>query len=185
MQKLVAFVFTTALLASAVPAAFAKPPGTGGTCPADVGAALAAACPCDANGQAQPWKNHGQYVSCVVRFRNGLRKDGCLDDAAKRTIASCAARSTCGKDGAVLCCVYDTSGTCNDPVPGDGTAAGTCSNDATMVCDTNTDCITATGPKVSRDATKCTDKGGTPVGGGSVCTACPIPPPTPTPVPTP
>lgn len=183
MRTLLGFA-TAIVLAGAVPA-LAQPPGGGGTCPPDVGAALAAACPCAANSQAQPWKNHGQYVSCTVRFRNQLRKDGCLDDAAKRTIASCSARSTCGKTGAVLCCVYDTSGTCNDPVPSDGTAAGTCSNAATTACDTNVDCITATGPKVSRHDTKCTDHGGTVVGTGSACSACPIPPPTPVPTPTP
>src|SRR5882672_3425417 len=59
-----------------------------GSCPTDVGAALAARCPCD--GQ----KNHGQYVSCVVRFRNALRKAGCLSVEERRTIARCAARST-------------------------------------------------------------------------------------------
>jgi hypothetical protein len=118
-------------------------------------------------------------VSCVVRYRNDLRKAGCLDDIAKRTIAKCAARSTCGKEGAVLCCVYDTSGTCSDLAPGDGTQAGVCSNDAAKICDTAIDCITATGPKVSRHLENCTDKGGTPVGGGSVCSACPIPPPAP------
>ena len=159
--------------------AFAKPPPAGGVCPPDVGAALATACSCD-GGPGQPWKNHGGYVSCVVRYRNDLRKAGCLDDTAKRTIAKCAARSTCGKEGAVLCCVYDTSGVCvGDPAPGDTVAAGTCDNDATKACDTDTDCITATGPKVSRHLENCTDKGGTPVGGGSVCSACPIPPPAP------
>jgi hypothetical protein len=166
------------LLASAS-TVFAKPPQAGGVCPPDVGAALATACPCD-GGPGQPWKNHGGYVSCVVRYRNDLRKAGCLDDIAKRTIAKCAARSTCGKDGAVLCCVYDTSGVCvGDPVPGDTVAAGTCDNDATKACDTDTDCITATGPRVSRHAERCTDNGGTVVGGGSVCSACPIPPPAP------
>ena len=169
------------LLLASASNVLAKPPqaGGGGTCPADVAAALAAACPCDANANAQAWKNHGQYVSCVVRFRNVLRKDGCLADTAKRTIAKCAARSTCGKGGAVLCCVYDSSGTCDDALPGDGTAAGVCSTDATVVCDTATDCITATGPRLARHPEKCTDNGGTVVGGGSVCSACPIPPPAP------
>ena len=73
-----------------------------GSCPADVGAALAERCPCD--GQ----KNHGQYVSCVVHFRNGLRKAGCLTAEDRRTIARCAARSTCGKPDAVLCCTSVT-----------------------------------------------------------------------------
>ncbi len=179
-----AWVFGVALLASAS-SVLAKPP-VPGNCPPDVGAALAAACPCDGSGPGQSWKNHGGYVSCVVHLRNDLRKAGCLDDAAKRTIARCAARSTCGKPGAVLCCVYDTSGTCSDLLPGDLVAAGVCSNDATKPCDTATDCITATGgPKLKRTADKCIAKGGTPVGGGSVCSACPIPPPSPVPSPGP
>ena len=180
MRRLMGSLTVLLLVGSGV--ALAKPP-TGkppviAECPADVGAALATACPCD--GGAQAWKNHGGYVSCVVRYRNALRKAGCLDADAKRTIASCAARSTCGKEGAVLCCVYDASGTCDDALPGDGTAAGVCSNDATIVCDTALDCVTATGPKVSRHAEKCTDKGGTSVGSGSVCSECPSPTPVPT-----
>jgi hypothetical protein len=152
---------------------------TDGSCPSDVGACLAESCPCAADHGGAVWKNHGQYVKCVVHLRNDLRKAGCLDADAKRTIAKCAARSTCGKEGAVLCCVYDTSGTCSDVAPGDGTAAGVCSNDGTVACDTATDCITATGPKVARHAERCTDHGGTIVGEGSVCSGCPIPPPAP------
>jgi hypothetical protein len=149
------------------------------TCPDDVGAELAASCPCDADGQGKAWKNHGQYVKCVVQLRNRLRKAGCLDADAKRTIASCAARSTCGKEGAVLCCKYDTSATCSDPLA-DGVAAGVCSSDGVTPCDTATDCITVIGgPKVSRHADTCVDRGGTPVGGGSVCGGCPLPPPAP------
>lgn len=165
-------LLTLGLLASAT-GVFAQ------SCPTDPAATLAATCPCDGDGQGQAWRNHGKYVSCVVRLRNDLRRQGCLTAETQRTIARCAARSTCGKDGAVLCCVYDTSGTCSDPLPGDGTAAGVCSNDATHPCDTSVDCITASGPTVSRQATSCTDRGGTVVGGGSVCSTCPIPPPAP------
>jgi hypothetical protein len=174
MRKII-WVLSLALLATASPA-LAQ---TGGACPEDVAAAVAAACPCGADAQGQSWKNHGQYVRCVVRFRNDLRKQGCLDDAAKRTIARCAARSTCGKEGAVLCCFYDTSGTCSDAAPGDGTAAGVCSNDDTITCDVNADCITAKGPKVVKGDTRCIERGGTPIGTGSVCSGCPIPPPAP------
>ena len=163
MRRIVSLL-SIALLASAG-SAFAQ-----SNCPTDTGAALAAACPCAADSGGHAWKNHGQYVKCVVQFRNGLRRQGCLDAAAQRTIARCAARSTCGKVGAILCCFYDTSGTCN---------AGVCSNDATHTCASNADCITATGPKLSRHAETCTAQGGTNVGGGSVCSACPIPPPTP------
>jgi hypothetical protein len=152
--------------------------GVQAQCPEDVGEALGAACPCGADAEGQAWKNHGKYVSCVVRFRNELRKEGCLDAESKRTIARCAARSTCGKEGAVLCCVYDTSGTCdNDPLPGDGTAEGSCSNDAEISCDTATDCITVGDPKIKRSEDICTSHGGTAVGGGSVCAGCPALPP--------
>ena len=142
---------------------------------------MAESCPCAADHGNSAWKNHGQYVKCVVHLRNDLRKAGCLDAAAKRTIASCAARSTCGKEDAVLCCTYDTSATCDgDSLPGDGTAAGLCSSDGTTACDTATDCITVVrGPKVARDADACAAKGGTSIGGGSVCSGCPLPPPAP------
>jgi len=174
-----------ALLAGAG-TSFAKPP-TIGECPAEVAAdvpgAIATRCPCDGPGEA--WKNHGKYVSCIVRYRNELRKLGCLDAEAKRTIARCAARSTCGKEGAVLCCTYDTSATCSDPTH-DGTAAGVCSNDATKACDTATDCVVATGPpRVTRHEETCTARGGTAVGGGSVCSPCPLPTPVPPPPPAP
>lgn len=144
-------------------------------CPEDVGAAVAAACPCDADGNGAAWRNHGKYVSCVVRYRNGLRRQGCLDLAARRTIARCAARSTCGKADAVLCCYYDSSATCSDVNPGNATAEGVCSHDATVACDTSLDCVTVRGPKVARDADACTARGGTAVGGGSVCSGCPAP----------
>ncbi len=174
----VAWVFVAVLLASSGTAFAQSACPTDGTCPADVGACLAESCPCagPGNGNAS-WKNHGQYVKCVVHLRNDLRKAGCLDADAKRTIASCAARSTCGKEGAVLCCTYDTSATCSDTVA-DGVPAGVCSSDGTTACDTATDCITVVkGPKVTKDADKCVARGGTPVGEGSVCGGCPLPPP--------
>jgi len=134
------------------------------SCPADVGAALAERCPCD--GQ----KNHGQYVSCVVHFRNALRKADCLGVEERRSIARCAARSTCGKLDAVLCCT-STTGTCSDPTPGDGMATGVCSNDRALACDAAADC-TETRARLARDEATCTQGGGTAAGQGSVCGAC-------------
>ena len=68
-------------------------------CPDDVAASLAETCPCEGkmqpDGSTAPYKNHGQYVSCVVRFRNQLRKSDCPKDTL-HTVARCAARSTCG-----------------------------------------------------------------------------------------
>ena len=147
-------------------------------CPTDVAAAVAAQCPCAGTTNpdltVNPWRNHGQYQKCVVHFRNALRKSGCLTDDEKRTIARCGARSTCGKD-TVLCCHYDL-GTCNDPVPGDMVAAGTCSNDPAVACDVSADC-TKSSSSIRQDANACAADGGVVVvGGGSVCAACPPPP---------
>jgi hypothetical protein len=177
MMKISSFL-TIALLAIAGPAFAQSACPTDGSCPADVGACLAESCPCSAPGNAPAWKNHGQYVKCVVHLRNDLRKAGCLDDDAKRTIAKCAAKSTCGKkESFTRCCFYDTSGVCSDTVA-DGVPAGTCSNDAAIACDTSTDCITVTsGPKLSSSAENCTDRGGVDIGDGSVCGGCPLPPP--------
>jgi hypothetical protein len=146
------------------------------TCPTDVAVALAETCPCDGkmmpNAEVQPWKNHGQYVSCMVRFRNALRKAGCLTADEKRTIARCAAKSTCGKSDTFLCCTSEL-GTCTgDPMPGDMTAGGTCSNDALVMCDLDADCTKVSGA-LTKDADACVAGGGTAVS-GSLCTGCTV-----------
>ena len=144
------------------------------TCPTDIPSALAEQCPCAGkmlpDASVAPWRNHGQYVSCVVHLRNALRKGGCLTADARRTLARCAARSSCGKGTAVLCCTTET-GTCSDPAPGDGTVAGTCSNAAEMACDSNADCTEARG-RIARDEAACMASGGVSMGAGSVCDSC-------------
>src|SRR5690349_21531360 len=145
-MKRLALMVSLAVLASAGPAMAQSACPNDGSCPTDVGACLAESCPCGAPGNGNGnagWKNHGQYVKCVVHLRNDLRKAGCLDHDAKTTIAKCAARSTCGKkESFTRCCFYDTSGVCEgDTLPGDAVKTGTCSNDATIACDTDTDCI--------------------------------------------
>src|SRR5262245_48946600 len=94
-------------------------------CPTDSAAALAAACPCAgtpiAGGGTKPWKNHGQYVSCVTHFRVAMKKAGCLTAAADVDV-SCAAQSTCGSNKSVVCCTT-THGTCSDPNPADNVKA--------------------------------------------------------------
>ena len=153
--------------------AYAKKP-TPMPCPDDVAAALAAACPCDgqkqSDGSTLPYRNHGKYVSCVVHFRNQLRKSDCLTKDARLTVARCAARSTCGKEGSVVCC-QTAAGTCNDANPGNGTAEGVCSNEIDHACDTDADCITSRA-HITHDEATCLNAGGTSAGGGSVCTAC-------------
>jgi hypothetical protein len=147
------------------------------TCPADVAAALAEMCPCDGKmlptGSVQPWKNHGQFVSCMVRFRNALRKAGCLTAEQKRTIARCAAKSTCGKSDTVLCCTSELGTCAGDPMPGDMVAAGTCSNDALVACDADADCTQVTGA-LTKDPDACVAGGGV-IGAGSVCSGCAVP----------
>jgi hypothetical protein len=180
MRRAASFFVAVGCLAIASSAA-AKGKPAPVSCPPDVVAAVAEMCPCGGtvlpNASVQPWRNHGKYVSCVVHFRNALRKSGCFtDDSVRRTLARCAARSTCGKDK-VLCCHYDI-GMCSDPTPGDMVKAGTCSNDATVACDMDADCTTSSS-RIASDATACMADGGVVIdGGGSVCSACPPPPST-------
>jgi hypothetical protein len=93
-RRLIAFVLLLALPAGAM-ARRGKPEPI--PCPADVTAALEAACPCDTA------VNHGQHVRCIAHFRNLLRRSGCMTDEA-RSLMRCAARSTCGRPSAVVCC---------------------------------------------------------------------------------
>jgi hypothetical protein len=147
-------------------------------CPTDVFAALDLACPCpgrplDSTGMVAPWRNHGQFVSCVAHFRNALRKGHCADPSSMRSIVRCAARSSCGREDAVLCCRY-TTGMCSDPNPADLVAQGTCSNGG-AACNADADC-TQSSARVVHDAASCTSDGGVVVpGGGTVCAPCPPP----------
>ena len=94
--RLLVLVAALAIPATLIAKGTPPPP----TCPPDVVAAVDAACPCAGN-----WKTHGAYVSCVGHERNALRKAGCLTAGVpKKSLVRCAARSTCGKPGAVVCC---------------------------------------------------------------------------------
>ena len=133
------------------------------SCPDDLEAAVAEHCPCD--GQV----NHGQYVSCVVRYGNALRKAGCRAGTTVRMIR-CAALSSCGRPGAVVCCT-SSIGSCDDRAPGDGTAQGVCSNKPWLACDTDADCA-RTRSRITRDEATCVAAGGVSGGPGSMCGAC-------------
>lgn len=149
------------------------------SCPADVDAAIEAECPCagETIGQdvTQPWRNHGQYVRCVKKYRNQLRKADCLDRAGLRSMSRCAARSTCGKPDRVVCCLSMVD-TCSDPVPGDQLMEGICGDDADRPCDSEVDC-TRTRARMKRTEEACLEAGGTVAGEGSLCTACELPEP--------
>jgi hypothetical protein len=137
-------------------------------CPTDIGAAISAECSCAGPKTGGVWKNHGQFQRCVVQYRNTLRRQGCLNAATQKTIASCAARSTCGKPDAVLCCTVTGTGTCN--AQPDGSLK--CSNDGSKACLSAADCTKTSGPRMRRDATACTSHGGYVSGVGSVCAGC-------------
>jgi hypothetical protein len=142
-------------------------------CPEDVDAAVAAACPCEGtmapDESVTPWRNHGQYVRCVVKYRNQLKKSGCVASDERREMARCAARSTCGKADRVLCCIT-TTGTCDDAAP-NGVPEGLCSNDQDVGCDTDADC-TESQARVTDGEVECDERGGTVTGAGSVCAPC-------------
>ena len=86
----------------------------GGNCEAAssaIGAFVDTACPCagkdDGAGGTITWKNHGQYVRCVAHaVRDAARSLG-VKRRCGRGLVPCAARSSCGKDGAVACIVGD------------------------------------------------------------------------------
>lgn len=144
-------------------------------CPTDMDAAMAAACPCAGPGQgsesAMSWKNHGQYVRCMVKLRNALRRSGCLTDETRRTVASCAAQSSCGRRNADPTCCVATPDTCaNDPDPNDGLAGGTCTGSPTMACNSDVDC-----PMMVSEQS-CSLGAGTPAA-GTVCNPCVTPAP--------
>jgi len=55
-------------------------------------------CPCDGpRGTTTPWKNHGEYVSCVSKSANSFKKLGLITEEEKGEIVSQAASSNCGK----------------------------------------------------------------------------------------
>jgi hypothetical protein len=74
--------------------------------PAAVAAARAAAdAACDATDTGcATAARHGEYVSCIARQAKAAVKAGTLPKSCRGDVVRCAARSTCGKSGAVACC---------------------------------------------------------------------------------
>ena len=55
--------------------------------------------------------NHGAYVSCVAHVASDLVNANMLPKSCKGAVKKCAAHSTCGKPGAVTCCLTTAKGT--------------------------------------------------------------------------
>ena len=77
-------------------------------------AQVATDCPCDHTDP--PATNHGQYVKCaagVAGSRAALDQSdpNFLPKSCKGAVKKCAAHSTCGKPGAVTCCITNDKGT--------------------------------------------------------------------------
>src|ERR1043166_1906383 len=49
-------------------------------------------CPCDG-----PWRNHGEYVTCVSRTAAQFQREGLISESERRNIVNVAIRSNCGK----------------------------------------------------------------------------------------
>lgn len=112
---------------------------------------IESACPCFGVSTGTVSANHGRYVSCVAHEVNKLAKSGDIPNNCKGKIRRCAARSICGKEGAVVCLI-PRPGTCD-------TTAGTCVESG-LPCTSDAECV-ETRCKVKRSADLCMEKGGT------------------------
>jgi len=57
------------------------------------GCSIAQLCPCDGS-----WRNHGEYVGCVIQHAWEFFRAELIDDNARKAITREAARSDCGKN---------------------------------------------------------------------------------------
>lgn len=58
---------------------------------------VANACNCAGPAVDTPWKNHGQYVSCVAKAANAQVNNGLLSEEEASALVSSAGQSDCGK----------------------------------------------------------------------------------------
>jgi hypothetical protein len=155
MRTLLAFVAGCALLASAGPVAAAvdcEPARCA------VQQAINTDCPCDLSGQS----NHGQHVSCVAHAVRDLARADVIPINCKGKIKRCAAKSTCGKPGFVVC---------NIPTDTCDLTTGTCVANPTLACTTDLDCGSKC--KIKSSTERCTERGGTvAIGSTTCCAAC-------------
>lgn len=121
-------------------------PGSAVAAPCDAAGADAAAiasaraaidAQCDCAGAA----THGAYVACARGVLKGLAQSGALRKSCTGTVQRCAARSTCGKPGAVTCCRTDRNGVTKGALKNDADACrapaggSACVGSYTSLCD--------------------------------------------------
>src|SRR5262249_27064169 len=62
------------------------------------GCSVSQLCPCAGPfGTTEPWKNHGQFVSCVAHTAENFVGAGLITAAQKDALTSAAGQSSCGK----------------------------------------------------------------------------------------
>jgi hypothetical protein len=116
-------------------------------------ATIAGECSCESAA------NHGDYVSCVANAASGLVSEECVG-----AVVRCAARSTCGKDGAVAC-LKPKFGPCDR-------STGTCRKNPAVSCTTSRDCVSGAKCSIKRSAELCTAHGGTVSASPTCCADC-------------
>jgi hypothetical protein len=62
-----------------------------------IGCTIEQLCPCDTPRQgAQPWKNHGQYISCMAKAVHSFSVDGVISTKRESDLVNVAAQGSCG-----------------------------------------------------------------------------------------
>ncbi len=111
--------------------------------------------------------NHGSYVSCVAHAAKRAASTGTIPTNCKGKVTRCAARSTCGKPGFVVCKI-PVYGTCD-------LTTATCSEGTSLLadgsCAADTDCLVETKCKIKSSDQRCTDAGGTSDPSSATCCA--------------
>ena len=166
MKQLVISVSTAAvMLMSGM--ALAKQAVCDATSVANAKAAIAVDCPCggktDVSGATVAWKNHGQYMKCIVHARKSEAKANHVAPQCLKDVVPCAANSSCGKSSAVAC--QTTTGTCLNIDP--NSLTGSCDNDSAKSCTSDADCSQSS-CFIADSADECAASSGT-VTSGSCC----------------
>ena len=114
-------LLTLTLLLAVVPRAIADC----GADPADADAGASVRAQADARCDCATAPNHDRYVECVVGATKDSVRRGLLPRRCRSTVVRCAARSTCGRPGATVCCRADAAGMhrCRIRTAGEGCVA--------------------------------------------------------------